>query len=61
MSDRRVVVIATTGQEILALFRALHDEGHTIMIVTHDHDVAAQCRRIISLKDGRVVADQVTA
>jgi predicted ABC-type transport system involved in lysophospholipase L1 biosynthesis ATPase subunit len=31
------------------------------MIVTHDHDVAARCKRIINLKDGRIVGDRVTA
>jgi predicted ABC-type transport system involved in lysophospholipase L1 biosynthesis ATPase subunit len=31
------------------------------MIVTHDHDVASQCKRIINLKDGRLVGDQVVA
>jgi len=49
-----------TGQEILTLFRALHDEGHTIVIVTHDQKIAAFCGRQVSLSDGRIVAD-VTA
>jgi putative ABC transport system ATP-binding protein len=49
-----------TGQEILALFRALHGEGHTIMIVTHDPSVASCCGRQVRLRDGRIVED-VTA
>ncbi len=43
-----------TGDEILELFEALHREGQTIVIVTHEPDVAAKCRRIVKLRDGRV-------
>jgi putative ABC transport system ATP-binding protein len=46
-----------TGQEILALFDALNNEGQTIIIVTHDPVVAARCRRVVRLSDGRVVGD----
>jgi putative ABC transport system ATP-binding protein len=49
-----------TGQEILALFKALNREGHTIIIVTHDPAIAAFCDRQIRLRDGRV-SDDVTA
>jgi putative ABC transport system ATP-binding protein len=41
-----------TGQEILKIFRKLHDEGHTIILVTHDRSVAEQADRIIYLRDG---------
>ena len=50
-----------SGAEILNILVDLNKQGVTIMIVTHDHDVAARCRRIINLKDGRIVGDQVTA
>jgi putative ABC transport system ATP-binding protein len=46
-----------TGQEILGLFRVLHREGHTIMIVTHDPSVASCCGRQVRLRDGRIVED----
>jgi putative ABC transport system ATP-binding protein len=46
-----------TGQEILALFDKLNAEGQTIVIVTHDPIVAARCRRVVRLSDGRVVGD----
>ncbi len=44
-----------TGQEILALFRELHREGRTIVVVTHDPEVAQEAERIIYLRDGKVV------
>jgi len=47
-----------TAQEILALFEQLNAEGQTVIIVTHDPGVAAHCRRIIRLHDGRVVEDR---
>lgn len=45
-----------TGEEILGLFESLNIQGRTIIIVTHDLDVAAHCRRQIKLRDGRIVA-----
>lgn len=44
-----------TGIEIMSLFKALHDEGRTLILVTHDSSVAAQCERQIFLKDGKIV------
>ena len=46
-----------TGEEILALFKRLRDEGHTVVLITHDNSIAAQADRIIRLEDGRVVYD----
>ena len=47
-----------TGDEVLRLFKALGEIGQTVVIVTHDRKVAEQCKRIIRLLDGRVVADE---
>ncbi len=44
-----------TGQEILSLFRELHREGRTLIVVTHDPEVAQEAERIIYLRDGRIV------
>jgi putative ABC transport system ATP-binding protein len=46
-----------TTTEILALFRQLHAEGQTIVIVTHEDEVAAHCQRVVRLRDGRVLSD----
>ncbi|WP_368411362.1 ABC transporter ATP-binding protein [Paludisphaera mucosa] len=47
-----------TGEEILDLFADLHREGQTIVVVTHEPDVAARCRRIVRIRDGRVESDE---
>ena len=44
-----------SGAEVMKTFRALHDAGHTILLVSHDPNVAAQAHRTISISDGRVV------
>jgi putative ABC transport system ATP-binding protein len=49
-----------TGEEVLALFRELHSEGQTIVVVTHEPHVAAHARRRIVLRDGAVESDEAT-
>lgn len=46
-----------TGEEIMALFAKLHQSGNTIVIVTHEADIAARAHRVVHLKDGRVEKD----
>ncbi|MBL8530377.1 MAG: ABC transporter ATP-binding protein [Hyphomonadaceae bacterium] len=46
-----------TGKDIMALFAELNREGVTIVIVTHDHEVAAAAKRTIEMRDGRIVSD----
>jgi putative ABC transport system ATP-binding protein len=46
-----------TGNEIMALFDCLHSEGNTIVLVTHEHDIAGYAHRVILLKDGVVSGD----
>ncbi len=46
---------SNTGAEVLGLFAALHRQGHTIVIVTHDPGIAARAERRIELHDGLIV------
>jgi putative ABC transport system ATP-binding protein len=48
-----------TAREILGLFSELHADGITIVIVTHDPAVAAYCRRVVRLHDGRIAEDRM--
>ena len=50
-----------TGVEIMALFDRLHEQGNTIVLVTHEHDIAEFAHRVIHIRDGQVFSDQKTA
>ncbi|MCP5107745.1 MAG: ABC transporter ATP-binding protein [bacterium] len=50
---------STTAVEIMALLETLHTQGQTIIMVTHEADIAAYAKRIIRFKDGRIIDDQV--
>jgi putative ABC transport system ATP-binding protein len=46
-----------TSLEIMKLFDTLHQEGHTVIIVTHEQDIASHCQRVIEMQDGRIFLD----
>ncbi|MES1261214.1 MAG: ABC transporter ATP-binding protein [Acidobacteriota bacterium] len=48
-----------TGNEIMALFERLHGEGNTIILVTHEHDIALHAHRVIAIRDGKIERDEV--
>ncbi|REJ37826.1 MAG: macrolide ABC transporter ATP-binding protein [Bacillota bacterium] len=47
-----------TGRDILALFRQLNEAGVTVILITHDLEVAAEARRIVEIRDGRIVGER---
>jgi putative ABC transport system ATP-binding protein len=47
-----------TGDQIMEIFHSLNSQGVTIVLVTHEPDIAAQARRIVQMKDGKIVADR---
>ena len=47
-----------TGEEIMALFQDLHREGKTLVVVTHEDDIARHCERIVRFRDGEIVSDE---
>ncbi len=51
---------SATGNEIMGLFQELHDAGQTIVLVTHEHDIAAHAHRQIHLLDGKIERDERT-
>jgi putative ABC transport system ATP-binding protein len=47
-----------TGEEIMTLFENLYRQGNTIILVTHEHDIAQHAHRIIHIRDGRIASDE---
>ena len=50
---------SVTGQEIMSLFHDLNKEGVTLIIVTHEDEIAKQAKRVIHMKDGKIIQDQM--
>lgn len=47
-----------SGEAVMKIFETLNDEGHTVILITHDKEIAGHAKRIISIKDGRVESDR---
>lgn len=52
-------IASAQAEEVMSLFRKLHEEGHTIIMITHEPDIAAHASRIIHVKDGVIVDDEI--
>jgi putative ABC transport system ATP-binding protein len=50
-------IASTQAEEIMAIFQNLNDDGHTIIMITHEPDIAQHAKRIIQMKDGKIIAD----
>ena len=49
---------STTSYEVMELIQKINDQGNTILVVTHEPDIAQMCKRIVHLKDGVIVKDE---
>jgi ABC-type ATPase involved in cell division len=54
-----VVIRTATGNQIMARFEQLHRQGNTIVLVTHEADIAQHAHRVIHVRDGKVAKDVV--
>jgi putative ABC transport system ATP-binding protein len=50
-------IASAQAEEIMAIFQKLNAEGHTIVMITHEPDIAGHAKRVIQLRDGKIVAD----
>jgi putative ABC transport system ATP-binding protein len=49
------------SREVMALLQAINDEGNTVLIVTHEADIAAMCKRVVTMRDGVIISDKPVA
>lgn len=51
-------IASNQAEEIMSIFEKLHQDGHTIVMITHESDIAAHAQRIIMVKDGKILSDK---
>ncbi len=54
-------IASAQAKEIMAIFQKLNEEGHTIVMITHEPDIAGHAKRVISIRDGKIVSDKVSS
>jgi putative ABC transport system ATP-binding protein len=52
-------IASSQANEIMDIFKKINDEGHTIIMITHEPDIAAHAKRVIHIKDGQVIKDKL--
>jgi putative ABC transport system ATP-binding protein len=50
-------IASAQAEEVMSIFQDINDQGHTIVMITHEPDIAAHAKRIITIKDGNIVLD----
>ena len=50
-----------TSEEVMAVFQKLNDDGRTVVVITHEPDIAQYARRVVSFRDGKLVEDRPVA
>jgi putative ABC transport system ATP-binding protein len=53
-------IASDQAEEIMAIFQKLNEEGHTIVMITHEPDIAAYAKRVIHIRDGKIIKDEKT-
>jgi putative ABC transport system ATP-binding protein len=53
-------IASTQAEEIMSIFQELNDKGHTIIMITHEPDIAEHAKRIIHIRDGKIVKDSIS-
>jgi putative ABC transport system ATP-binding protein len=48
---------SASSKEIMGILKGLHEEGRTVIIITHDNEIAAQAKRVIKIMDGKIESD----
>ena len=51
-------IASVQAEEIMEIFQKLNDQGHTIVMITHEQDIASHAKRVISVRDGKIIGDQ---
>ncbi len=60
LADEPTGNIATVqADEIMSIFQQLHNEGHTIIMITHEPDIAEHATRILIIRDGKILSDEL--
>ena len=52
-------IASSQAEEIMAIFQNLNDEGHTVVMITHEPDIADHAKRVIYVRDGKVIKDVI--